>query len=115
MLQSNVKAMNILYCALDPNEFNCISTYELVKEIWDRLEVTHKCTNQVKESKINILVHYYELFKIKSDESITEIFTRFTDVINDLKSLKNVYPNNKQVKKFLRLLPKTWEVNVTVI
>ena len=51
MLQSNAKAMNILYCAL---------------------EVTHECTNQVKEYKINILVHNYELFKMKSDEFVTE-------------------------------------------
>ena len=72
MLQSNAKAMNILYCAIDPNEFNRISTRELAKEIWDRVEVTHEGTYQVKESKINILVQYYELFKMKSDESITE-------------------------------------------
>ena len=62
-----------MYCELDPNEFNHISTCESAKEILDRLEITHKGTNQVKESKINILVHNYELFKMKSDESITEI------------------------------------------
>ena len=56
MLQSNPKAMNVLYCALDPNEYNRILTCESAKEIWDRLEVTHEGTSQVKESKINILV-----------------------------------------------------------
>ena len=82
--------MNILYYALDPNEFNRISTCELDKEIWDKIEVIHEDTNQVKESKINILLHNYELFKIKSDEFITEIFTRFADIINGLKSLEKV-------------------------
>ena len=62
--------MNILYCALDPNEYNRISTCESTKKMWDRLEVTHEITSQVKESKINILVHNYKLFKIKMDESI---------------------------------------------
>ena len=95
MLQSNAKAMNALYCALDPNEYNRISTCKLDKQIWDRLEVTHEGISQVKESKINILVHNYELFKIKTDESITEMFTRFTDIINGLKSLGKVYPNNE--------------------
>ena len=33
MLQSNAKAMNILYCALDPNEFNRISSCESAKEV----------------------------------------------------------------------------------
>ena len=107
MLQSNAKAMNILYCALDPNEFNRISSCESAKEIWDRLEVTYEGTNQVKESKINILVHSNELFRMKSDESITEMFTRSTNIVNVLKSLGKVYPNSEHVRKILRLLPKT--------
>ena len=41
----NAKAMNLLYCALDPNEFNQISTCNSAKKIWDRLEVTHEGTN----------------------------------------------------------------------
>ena len=62
LAQLNAKAMNLLYCALSVSEFNRISTYTLVKKIWDRLEVIHEGTNQVKESKINILVQKYELF-----------------------------------------------------
>ena len=59
MAQLNAKAINVLYCALDVNEFNRISTCNSAKEIWNRLEVTHEATNQVKESKISILVHKY--------------------------------------------------------
>ena len=47
-IELNAKAMNLLYCALDPNEFNRISTCSSVKEIWDTLEVTHEGTSQVK-------------------------------------------------------------------
>ena len=42
MAQLNVKTMNILYYALDANQFNRISTCNSAKEIWDRLEVTHR-------------------------------------------------------------------------
>ena len=82
MAQLNAKVMNILYCALDANEFNHISTCISTKKIWDRLKVTHEGANQVKESKINILVHNYELFKIEPEETITQMFTHFTDIIN---------------------------------
>ena len=47
----------MLYYALDGNKFNIISTCNSAKEIWDRLKITHEGTNQVKESKISILVH----------------------------------------------------------
>ena len=61
-MQNNAKAIPTLYCALDINEFNRISGCQRAKKIWDKLEVTHEGTSQVKESKISILVHKYELF-----------------------------------------------------
>ena len=64
MAQLNANAINVLYYALYINEFNKISTCSFVKEIWDRLEVILEDTNQVKESKISMLVHKYELFKM---------------------------------------------------
>ena len=62
-----------------------------------------------------MLVHKYELFKIEHDESITEIFIRFTDIINDLKYLGKSYSNSDLVRKIFRSLPKTQEVKVTAI
>ena len=52
---------------------------------------------------------------MKSDESITDMFTRSTDIINGLKFHEKVYPNNEQVRKILRLLPKAWEAKITTI
>lgn len=36
----------------------------LKQQIWDTLEVSHEGVNQVKESKVNILIHQYELFRM---------------------------------------------------
>ena len=107
--------MNVLYCALDANQFNRISVCTSTKEIWDILEVVHERTNQVKESKINLLVHKYELFKMEPNESISNMFTRFTDIINSLKSLDKDYTNFELVQKFLRSLPRSWESKITII
>ena len=82
--QLNAKAVNVLYCVLDVNEFYRISICTSAKKIWDRLEVTHEETNQVKESKINMLVHKYELFKMESDETSIGMFTCFIDIVNNL-------------------------------
>ena len=99
--------MNVLYCALDANEFNQIFTCNLAKKIWDRLEVTHEGTNQVKESKINMLVHQYQLFKMEPTESIIKMFTCFIDVINDLKNLGKAYSNSDLMRYILRSLSKS--------
>ncbi|XP_028094225.1 uncharacterized protein LOC114294300 [Camellia sinensis] len=110
-IEANAKSVNV-YCALDAVEFNRICTYTMVKEIWDKLIVTHEGTIQVKESRVSLLVHNYELFKIKPDENISQIFTCITDIINNLKSLRKTYTNAKIVRKMLRSLPKNWETKV---
>ena len=63
-VQVNFKAINTLHCALNPTEFNRISTCKMAKEIWDKLKVTHEGTSQVKESKIALLSNQYEMFKM---------------------------------------------------
>ena len=115
LIELNCKAMSSLYCALDPNEFNRVSGCNLAKEIWDNLEVTYEGTNQVKESKMSMLVHEYELFVMKKDENISEMSTRFTNIVNCLKSLRKIYTKEENVRKILRSLPKRWEAKKMVI
>lgn len=73
----------------------------------DILEVTHEGTNQVKESKINLLTHQYKFFKMENDETIKNIFPRLTNIVNGLNSLKKTYPNGHLVNTILRSLPKS--------
>ncbi|GAV69313.1 UBN2 domain-containing protein, partial [Cephalotus follicularis] len=105
MLQLNSKAKHVLFCAVCPNEFNRISSCDSAKEMWDLLEVTYEGTNQVKESKISMLVHEYELFMMHDNESISDMFTRFTTIINSLKNLAKSYPNQELEAKDLSTLP----------
>ena len=111
----NAKAMNILYSVLEKNEVNHIFTCTNAHDIWHLLEITHEGTNQVKESKISMLVHSYELFKMDTNETITYMFTRFTSIINELNALGKTNANSNLIRKLLRSLPKTWKANVTTI
>ena len=60
-------------------------------------------------------MHQYELFRMEHDESITIMFTRFVDIINDLKSLGKSYSNSDLVRKIPRSLLRTSEAKVTAI
>ena len=107
MAQLNDKAISVLYCALSVNEFNRISSCSSAKEIWDQLEVTHEGINQVKETKINMLVHKYEHFKMEPTKSITSLYIRFIDIVNNLKNLSKVYTDTDLCRKILRSLLRT--------
>ena len=73
-VQVNFKAINTLHCALNPTEFNRISTCKTAKKIWDKLKVTLEGTSQVKKSKIAFLSNQYEMFKMQANESVTSWF-----------------------------------------
>ena len=107
--------MNVLFCALDKNEFNRVSICEMTFDIWHTLEVTHEGTSRVKESKINLLVHTYELFRMKSSETIGDMYTQFMDVVNGLEGLSKGFLDFELVNKILRSLLKSWDPKFIVI
>ena len=91
--------MNALFCALTKEEFNHVSTATSANQIWHTLQVIHKGINKVKESKISVLVYRFKLFKMKENETISEMVTIFTDITNSLASLER---NTSKSKKFAR-------------
>ena len=99
--QLDAKGLNILFCAVNQEQFNRISNCKTSHEAWHNLEVTHEGTNQVKETKINILIHKYELFQMKPNEHIGEMFTRFIEITNSLQSLGKGYTQGDLVRKIL--------------
>ncbi|GAB2223282.1 hypothetical protein Droror1_Dr00017422, partial [Drosera rotundifolia] len=106
--EKNAKAKNMLKCALTEKEFNQVSTCKSAKEIWNCLKNKYEGNDQVKETKIDILVHKYELFTMKEEESIAEMYARFTEIVNGLRNYGKDYTQEEKVKKILRILPKAW-------
>ncbi|XP_033513341.1 uncharacterized protein [Nicotiana tomentosiformis] len=92
--EKNFRAKKIFVCGIGPDEFNRVSAFESAKEIWEALKTAHEGTTQVKKSKIDMLTAEHELFKMKEDESIQDMLTRFTSIINELHSLGEVIPRN---------------------
>lgn len=96
--------MNILFYDLDKNKFNKFLLM-ILHITYDILAVKQEGINRVKKIKINFLVYSYELFKMKSSESISDIHICFTYVVNELKFLNKNYTNLELIIKILRYLP----------
>ena len=102
---TNAKAIHLLFCALGPDEYGRISSCSNAKEFWDKLEVTHEGTNEVKETKIGLLNLNYENFKMDPEEDIKFMPDRFAVIVNGLKSYGEVIPEDKIVRKMIYSLP----------
>ncbi|XP_070022169.1 uncharacterized protein [Nicotiana sylvestris] len=114
-IEKNFRAKKILVCGIGPDEYNRISACQYAKEIWEALHTAHEGTTQVKQSKIDMLPTEYELFRMKDDESIQDMHSRFTSIINELHSLGEIIPRKKLVRKILSVLPGSWESKVNAI
>ncbi|XP_075083416.1 uncharacterized protein LOC142167155 [Nicotiana tabacum] len=86
-IEKNFRVKKILVCGIGPDEYNRISVCQSAKEIWEALLIAHEGKTQVKQSKIDMLTTEYEIIKMKDDEYIQDMHTRFTSIINKLHSL----------------------------
>ena len=114
-MEENAKAKKLLYFGLGPDDFTRISECESSREIWYALRVAHEGTNQVKQSRIELLMRKYELFEMSDEETIMDMYTRFTHITNELKLLGKSFTIEELVRKILQILPHTWESKVTAI
>jgi len=115
MMEKNAKAEKLWYFGLGTDEYTRISECESAKDICKALQVAHEGTNQVKQSRIELIMRKYELFEMGDRETIMDTYTRFTYITNELKSLGKTFTTEELVRKILRFLPRTWEAKVTAI
>ncbi|VFQ96632.1 unnamed protein product [Cuscuta campestris] len=114
-VENYAKAINLLYCAVNPDDYRKISCCTTAKEMWDKLEVTYEGTDQVREAKIDFLTQEYEMFRMKEGEKIDDMFDRFSKIINDLHALKKTYANKDLARKILRSLTPEWRSKADAI
>ena len=52
---------------------------------------------------------------MKDNETIIEMITRFTDIVNGIEALRKIYKEFEKVMKILRSLPSKWHTKVIAI
>ncbi|RAL48741.1 hypothetical protein DM860_001061 [Cuscuta australis] len=68
----NAKAMNILHCSLEPDEFARVCSCKTAKEVWDLLQATLEGDTSTKQTMLALGNSEYESFKIGQHESIQD-------------------------------------------
>jgi len=85
------------------------------KAMFASLCANYEGNKKVREAKALMLVHQYELFKMKEDESIEQMYSRFQTLVAGLQILKKSYGAFDHVSKILRSLLARWRPKVTAI
>ena len=109
------KIRGILLAALPHKKYLKMSDKSTVKAMFTSLCSNYEGNKKVKEAKTNMLVHQYELFIIKDNESIEDMYSRFQTLVYGLQILKKSYVASDHVNKIIRILPARWRPKVTAI
>jgi hypothetical protein len=104
----NTRAKLFIKCALSREEHDRIMECKTSKEMWETLQNHHERSSRVKEARIDIGVskfELFELFELKEDETIDQMYGRLTIIVNELNSLDKTFTAHERVRKILRCLP----------
>ncbi|XP_047150620.1 uncharacterized protein LOC124822638, partial [Vigna umbellata] len=105
--QFDIKARNIISFAVVLDEFYRISICKTAQEMWEVLRVTHEGIDDVKRVRKNTLIQEYEMFRIQSRESISDVQKRFTHIVLATKgdSYLRVTKSHANVDGYMNILP----------
>ncbi len=70
----NDKVIYLLFCVLSKSEYNKICMKSTAKETWDVFVISHEVISQRRENKMDSLIYQYELFKMKFNETISQMY-----------------------------------------
>ena len=111
----DVKVINILVNSLDSILTNYVLSCETANEVWNRLQVHCEGTKPIKKNMKSLLIQEYEYFEAKSEETLTEIYDRFTKLLNDMAMHDKYYDNEDINTKSIRSLPEMYDDKTTTI
>jgi hypothetical protein len=102
--------LNTIYNAIDFKVFEQIKDCDRANEVSKRLEEIYEGTPAVKSAKLYILKDKLTSFKMKDDESISEMFHRLQVIVNDLKALGEKINDDDVSYRFLMCLSQRFKM-----
>lgn len=114
-LQNNDIALSAILDAIDERIFEQIKNIEMAHEAWRKLEESFEGTQTIKGAKAYILKEKFTSFKMKKDESVSDMFYRMKVLVNYLKALGEKVEDKDFPHKFLRCLPARFGMLVTLL
>jgi len=115
LFKKHHKIRGILVASIPRIEYMKMSDKSTTKAMFASLCANYEGSKKVREAKALMLVHQYELFKMKDDESIEEMYSIFHTLVSGLQILKKSYVVSDHVSKIVRSLPARWRPKVTAI
>ncbi|XP_019094587.1 PREDICTED: uncharacterized protein LOC109129975 [Camelina sativa] len=111
----NARALNVIFGAIDDDDFKLVQGCESAKEAWDILQKTHEGNSSVKRTRLDQLASQFEVLRMDPEETISQFSAKMSSIANEAKNLGKTYKNTKLVKKLIRCLPSKYAAHKAVM
>ncbi|XP_059654574.1 uncharacterized protein LOC132301327 [Cornus florida] len=103
----DLKAKNYLFQAIDQSILETILCKETSKQIWDSMKKKYLGSVRAKRQQLQALHTEFEMFRMKSGESVVDYFSRMMAIVNKMRIHGDKMEDVTVIEKILRsLTPK---------
>ncbi|GKE47767.1 retrovirus-related pol polyprotein from transposon TNT 1-94, partial [Tanacetum coccineum] len=99
---------SLIMSVLSDDQMNSVINCLTAKSTWDDLILYHEGPSDVKESRVMDLKLCYNTFKFKEGETLTQTFTRYKALMNELVNDGITLSKLEINTDFINGLPKKW-------
>ncbi|KAL5718443.1 hypothetical protein ACHQM5_011344 [Ranunculus cassubicifolius] len=114
-VKKDAKALLLIQEGVTKTIFPRIINAKTSKEAWDILDKEFRGSKQIKTVKLQSLRREFENLKMRESEVLKDYFTRFLDVVNQMKTYGEPISDQRVVEKILIILPERYDSIVSVI
>ncbi|GJW04710.1 hypothetical protein Tco_1563566 [Tanacetum coccineum] len=109
----DVQATNIILHGLPPDVYALVNHQEAAKDIWDKVKMLMKGTELSYQERECRLYNLFDKFAYVQGETLYEYYWRFSQLINDMHTIRMTMQKVQVNTKFLNVLPSEWSKFVT--
>ncbi|GJV57221.1 hypothetical protein Tco_1458226 [Tanacetum coccineum] len=113
--EADIEAMNLILISIPNDIYNFVDVCENARDTWDRVKRLMQGTKLSETERESQFVNEIDKFTTETGESLSSVYNRFSQLINDMDRNK-VKPFNVTINtKFLNCLQLEWYKYVTKV
>ncbi|KAD4585951.1 hypothetical protein E3N88_23552 [Mikania micrantha] len=114
-MEVDSKALWLIQMSIPNSIIHAFKKCKSAQELWNSLKQMYEGSDDVKENKKDMLKQKFENFCQQNNENMSSQYLRYVQLVDELTTAGVILDNQDVLRKFLRSLPKAWNIySVTI-
>ncbi|KAD6453354.1 hypothetical protein E3N88_08059 [Mikania micrantha] len=114
-MEVDSKALWLIQMSIPNSIIHAFKKCKSAQELWNSLKQMYEGSDDVKENKKDMLKQKFENFCQLNNENMSSQYLRYVQLVDELTTASVILYNQDVLRKFLRSLPKAWNIYFVTI